>query len=84
MLGSKFKVTYDPIEKLEKGEITELPCQIPCYTFIPKSRYQRFLSIFSQWTTIEEISHIPAEMNNVFPDIKPLTIQEMLRLWTAR
>ncbi|EOO01025.1 putative -like family protein [Phaeoacremonium minimum UCRPA7] len=79
--GSNFKVTYDSIEKLKKGEMTELPSQVPCYAFIPKPQFQWFISIFARWTADEEISHIPAEMNSRFPDISPLTVRQMLNVW---
>ncbi|VUC37259.1 unnamed protein product [Clonostachys rosea] len=82
--GVTFKVTHDSVEDLEKSKMTELPSQIPCYKFIPKEQFQWFLSIFSRWTTRPEISHIPAEMNHLFPDIKPLTVREMVnKYWKA-
>ncbi|KAH9203413.1 hypothetical protein DL95DRAFT_399366, partial [Leptodontidium sp. 2 PMI_412] len=44
--GSKFQVSYDPIEKLQKGEITELPSHVQVYPFFPKPALQGMLALF--------------------------------------
>ncbi|KAH7268884.1 hypothetical protein B0J15DRAFT_579344 [Fusarium solani] len=83
-VGSKFEVFYDPIDKLERGELTELPSQIPCYATFPKPRFQWFMAIFSRWTADEEICFIPGELNAKFPDIQPMTVKAMLETyWRA-
>lgn len=77
----EFKVTYDDIDKLKNSQMTELPSQIPCYEAFPKTQFQWFMSIFSRWTSDENICHIPAELNTEFPDIKPLTVRDMLETY---
>ncbi|KKY27528.1 putative nmra-like family protein [Diplodia seriata] len=76
--GIKFKVVYDDVEKLKRGEITELPGHAASYEFFPKPAYQRFMAIFEQFTTEEAICAIPPELNARFPEIKPLTVRAML------
>ncbi|KAM0544357.1 hypothetical protein ACHAPJ_011893 [Fusarium lateritium] len=76
--GEKFQVAYDSIERLENGQLTELPSQIPCYANVPKPQFQWFISIFAKWTTVKEIGYIPGELNEKFPHIKPLTVRDML------
>lgn len=73
---------YDDVEKLKRGELTELPGHVASYESFPKKSLQWFMSIFEQFTTDEEISVVPPELNMKFPEIKPLTVRDMLkRYW---
>ncbi|KAH6678237.1 nmrA-like family protein [Halenospora varia] len=76
---AEFKVEYDSIEKLKGFHVTELPGHLALYDAFPKERLQWFLSIFQLWMA-EGISDIPLEgsLNEMFPDIKPLTVRRML------
>lgn len=40
--GEKFDVVYDPVEKLEKGEVTELPGHRDLYAYMPREMLQGF------------------------------------------
>ncbi|KAL0254355.1 hypothetical protein SLS55_009830 [Diplodia seriata] len=77
-MSIKFKVVYDDVEKLKRGEITELPGHAASYELFPKPAYQRFMAIFEQFTTDEAICAIPPVLNARFPEIKPLTVRAML------
>ena len=82
-LGSPFEVTYDPIEKLVKGEITELPPhakELAASPF-PETIARMLLSILGLWAATGYFN-VPVEqsLNQKFPDIKPVTVREMLRL----
>ncbi|KNG88861.1 hypothetical protein ANOM_003682 [Aspergillus nomiae NRRL 13137] len=84
--GSKFEVHYDDIEKLKRFEITELPAHKALYDRFPKEAFQWFTSIFERFTA-EGQSHLPkvGSLNERFPDIKPLSVQEMLNTyWKSR
>lgn len=81
--GSTFEVTYDPIEKLAKGEITELPPhakELAASPF-PETIARMLLSVLGLWAATGYFN-VPVEqsLNQKFPDIKPVTVREMLRL----
>ncbi|WAO90212.1 NAD(P)-bd-dom domain-containing protein [Fusarium falciforme] len=78
--GEKFTVTYDSVEKLKAGSITELPGQVAAYSYFPKEWTQKLFSAFGIWVT-ESIFDFPDEklLNKQFPDIKVTTVQEMLQ-----
>uniref|UniRef100_A0A0D2YHR5 NAD(P)-binding domain-containing protein n=1 Tax=Fusarium oxysporum (strain Fo5176) TaxID=660025 RepID=A0A0D2YHR5_FUSOF len=42
--GDKFEITYDSVELLESGKVTELPGHIPVYPFFPKEALQGMLA----------------------------------------
>ncbi|KAI0170699.1 NmrA-like family protein [Pestalotiopsis sp. NC0098] len=77
--GVQFKVYHDPIDKLKKFEITELPSHEHLYSKFPKQRFQWFQSIFEQWT-VAGLAHIQTEgsLNQTFTELKSLTIRDML------
>ncbi|KAM5527878.1 hypothetical protein FOXYSP1_19752 [Fusarium oxysporum f. sp. phaseoli] len=78
--GEKFTVTYDSVEKLKNGEITELPGQVASYSSFPKEWMQKLFSVFGFWVT-EGVFDFPEEkaLNKVFPDIKVTTVRDMLQ-----
>ncbi|KAE8381935.1 hypothetical protein BDV26DRAFT_278354 [Aspergillus bertholletiae] len=80
--GSKFEVCYDDIDKLRRFEITELPVHKTFYDRFPKEAFQFFTSIFERFTA-EGNSHISkaGSLNERFPDIKPLSVMEMLNTY---
>ncbi|KAK1472734.1 hypothetical protein CABS01_16200 [Colletotrichum abscissum] len=49
--GKKFHVTYDSVQKLQSGEITELPGQVAAYSYFPKQWAQQLFSTFGFWVT---------------------------------
>ncbi|KAK7417725.1 hypothetical protein QQX98_004381 [Neonectria punicea] len=78
-LCEKFIVTYDSVEKLQSGEITELPGQVAAYSYFPKEWVQKLFSVFGYWVT-EGVFDFPEEkaLNKLFPDIKVTTVKDML------
>lgn len=83
--GVKFEVTYDSVEKLRASQITELPGHKASYEKFPKERLQWFLAIFEMWMATGR-GRVPSEgtLNEIFPEIKPLTAREMMeRYWAA-
>ncbi|CAH0024434.1 unnamed protein product [Clonostachys rhizophaga] len=78
--GKKFDVKYDSLETLKQSRITELPGHMNDYKKYPKEVLLPFLSIFQRWMA-EGFAFIPVEgsLNEKFPDIKPLTAQELMQ-----
>ncbi|KAF5007111.1 hypothetical protein FDECE_6542 [Fusarium decemcellulare] len=78
--GDKFNVTYDSVEKLSKGEVTELPGHVPAYAFVPKVVLQQALSVYALWSAEGAFSLVSERtLNDVFPEIKPMGVREMLQ-----
>lgn len=81
--GVKFNVAYDGVEDLRASRITELPGHAASYDKFPKERLQWFLAIFELWMATGR-ARVPREgsLNEMFPEIKPLTVREMMeRYW---
>ncbi|GMG22393.1 unnamed protein product [Aspergillus oryzae] len=80
ILGTKFDVTYDGEEKLKTFQVTELPSHPPVYPFFAKEQLQYILAVFGQWTEAGAFN-LPDEvtLNKQFPDIKPLSMNDLLQ-----
>ncbi|CAI6026622.1 unnamed protein product [Clonostachys chloroleuca] len=81
--GKKFSVTYDSVESLKQGHLTELPGQAANYEYIPKEVLQKLLVSFHLWYAegVFNFEH-GTTLNDKFPDIKPLKVKEMIdRAW---
>ncbi|KAM0330565.1 hypothetical protein ACHAQA_003512 [Verticillium albo-atrum] len=84
--GTKFKVTYDSLELLRSGKITELPSHPPMYEHMPKEQIQSIFSVFGLWFH-EGLYNLQPEktLNQVFPEIKAWTVREFLELaWKGK
>jgi hypothetical protein len=85
-LGEKFTVTYDSVEKLKSGKITELPGQVAAYSYFPREWTQKLYSVFGLWAT-DGVFDFPDHkaLNHRFPDIKVTTAKEMLdKAWRGK
>ncbi|KAL7947577.1 hypothetical protein V8C42DRAFT_318153 [Trichoderma barbatum] len=80
--GAKFNVVFDPIEKLTKGEITELPSHPQIYPFFPKPAFQALFSLFATWV-VDGRFKMPEEksLNAKFPEIKTTKLSEVVGAW---
>ncbi|KAJ4102383.1 hypothetical protein NW760_010218 [Fusarium oxysporum] len=80
--GSKFTVSYDALEKLQKGEVTELPSHRESYGFFPKPALRGFLSLLGRYV-VEGRFDIPADkaLNAKFTEIQTLKVKEAIELW---
>ncbi|RFU80282.1 nmra-like family [Trichoderma arundinaceum] len=83
--GSKFKVTYDSKEKLEKGEVTELPSNLAAYEFFPKPMLQMFFSRFGLYI-LAGLFDVTEDktLNKIFPDVKTTTVEDVVGLWKGK
>ncbi|OAA59643.1 NAD(P)-binding domain protein [Niveomyces insectorum RCEF 264] len=82
--GTKFTVTYDPPEKLAKGEITELPAHIQTYPFFPKQALQGFLALFGRYIIAGQVA-LPLEktLNAKFPDVQTAKAADIVGAWAG-
>ena len=80
--GTKFDVKYDSVEKLSKGEITELPSHHEVYPVFPKPLMQGLFALFSLWI-IEGRLDVPEDksLNAKFPEIKTTKLSEIVGAW---
>ncbi|KAJ3539052.1 hypothetical protein NM208_g5647 [Fusarium decemcellulare] len=77
--GVKFKVTYDSKSSLEAGEITELPAHRSLYEHKPKDQLRALLSIYGRDFAMGGFNFEPPLLvNDLFPSIKPKTVQELV------
>jgi len=81
--GVKFDVTYDSIEKLQQGEITELPGHETIYKAFgdaatAKPMFQKMLSQLAVWMAEGLIKSKRPLLNEMFPEIEPLTVEKAL------
>ncbi|KAM0263897.1 hypothetical protein ACHAQJ_000932 [Trichoderma viride] len=80
--GTKFNVAHDSVEKLSKGEITELPSHPNLYSILPKQAFQGLLALFASWI-IDGSFDVPEEnsLNAKFPEIKTTKLSEIIGAW---
>jgi hypothetical protein len=64
---------------LQSGHFTELPSQVALYTHIPKEMFQGVACTFGQWFD-DGVFDLKSNtfLNDQFPDIKPITVKELL------
>jgi hypothetical protein len=80
-IGSKFDVSYDAPEKLEKGEVTELPFNENAAD-LPQKVLEGLMSLWGLYV-LEGKYDMPLDksLNKLFPDIQPLTVKDVLAMW---
>ena len=81
--GVKFTVAYDSIEKLKRGEVTELPGHRDVYKMVSsgpegKAIFQQIMSGVSVYMAEGHMVYEGPFLNEMFPDIKPLTVEGAL------
>ncbi|GJC82993.1 oxidoreductase swnN [Colletotrichum liriopes] len=84
--GVEFDVVYDDIETLKSSKVSELPGHKASYDKFPKERLQWFLAIFELWMAqgLGRVERGEGSLNELFPEIKPLTARDMLeKYWKA-
>lgn len=78
-------MTLDPVEKLARGEITELPTHPHLYPYFPKPLLVGLLAKFGLWA-VNGIMFVPHEgsLNEKFPEIKPKSVEEVVGFWKGK
>ncbi|EEY16168.1 conserved hypothetical protein [Verticillium alfalfae VaMs.102] len=79
--GKPIEVSYDSIETLKSGKITELPSHQYAYPFFPKEALQGLFSTFGRWFEEGVFNFQPKKsLNDLFPEIKTTTVKEILEI----
>ncbi|KFZ17630.1 hypothetical protein V502_04503 [Pseudogymnoascus sp. VKM F-4520 (FW-2644)] len=81
----KFDVTYDSLDLLRSGKVTELPSHPYAYEYIPKVALQGILATFGILFEEGQFDFKPKQtVNELFPNINPISAKEMLEIgWKA-
>ncbi|EXJ75056.1 uncharacterized protein A1O5_01752 [Cladophialophora psammophila CBS 110553] len=74
--GSKFNVSYDPLEKLQKDEITELPGHKTMHAFVPKQVLDGLLAVFG---ILFEEGYFDLKPVKSMSTFKARTVQQMVK-----
>jgi hypothetical protein len=88
--GVKLDVEYDSMEKLQKGQVRDLPSYQKTYAMLgggelAKSTVQGMYAQFGQWMEQGEFMYKDGPiLNNVFPEIKPLAFEEAWKKVSSR
>ena len=75
-------MVYDGVEKLKSGGMTDLPSHVGLQT---KEALQARWARFGLYATMG-LLHVPHEksMNAVFPEVKTMTIEEIVGAWKGK
>ncbi|KAF5635005.1 isoflavone reductase like P3 [Fusarium tjaetaba] len=77
--GDKFEVTYDSVELLQSGKVTELPGHLAVYPSFPKNALQTMLSELGIFFNQGGMDFQPEKtLNSLFPEIKVATARDVL------
>lgn len=84
--GTKFTVSYDSLETLKSGKITELPSHVSLYPYFPKEQLQGLFAAFGIMFETGAFNFKPEHtINQDFPEIKPKSIKELVsEAWTGK
>ncbi|KAB2109872.1 hypothetical protein AG0111_0g2243 [Alternaria gaisen] len=78
--GTKFKVTYDSIEKLNTGTVTELEAHKDIYPIMHKENAQLLMATFGKFFHDGVFDLKPEKtLNQVFPEIKVSSVRDVLQ-----
>jgi hypothetical protein len=80
--GTKFEVTYDSIDTLKQGKITELPSHPHIYPFFPKEAMQGLFSSFGILFANGDFdlkSDSSNSLNERYPGISPKPVRELVQ-----
>ena len=75
-------MVYDNIEKLKRGEITEMPSHSLSYAYFPKPILQATYAKFGLYV-IAGLFDMPQanSLNERFPGIKTKTVKDIMSVW---
>ena len=70
---------YDDLDKLKRGEVTELPSQKPRYSVFPRELAQAINSAFGIWIDRGDLDFDEkTSLNTKLLEIKPIKLKELL------
>lgn len=85
MIGAKWEVTYDPIDKLEQGQATLLEQPEDSYE-LPEDATRAMVAEWGVMTVkgAMDITRVGLR-NDVFPDVHPITVEALMqKAWGSR
>ena len=72
-------MVYDDLEKLKRGEVTELPSQTSLYSVIPRDFVQASSSTFGIWVNRGDMDfNVDTSLNQKLPELKTIKLKELL------
>jgi hypothetical protein len=83
--GVKFDVSYDSVEKLKEGRVTELPIHVEKYALFggeaAKPFVQATMSLHGLWFTEGDGEYGPGSyLNEIFSEIKPVSLEDAMHV----
>lgn len=67
------------MEKLKRGETTDLPSQVTAYQFFPKELYHGMASTFGLWWEEGVMNFAPeTSLNEQFPEVETWKVKDFL------
>jgi hypothetical protein len=79
MAGSKFEVTYDTMDKLEKGQATVLEQPKGSYELPPEALRGLVTEFSVMALRVNMDVSVEGLRNDEFPDIHPITVEELMQ-----
>jgi len=77
--GCKFETTYDSLDTLRSGQVTELPAHPPMYPYFPKQMLQGMCAVFGLLFEQGFLDLEPERsLNSQFPEIKTRKVRELV------
>lgn len=87
LAGEKWKVTYDTLDQLKKGEVTFLQQPTGPGSYNLPAEAGRQMAVEFGIMAAEGIMDVSSRglRNDVFPDVRPVTIEELVtRAWKKK
>ena len=87
--GTKFEIHYDDLQKLKKGEVTEMPSNVALYSrmgqgdaAVGKAILKGAMAKISIWQTEGLSSNWEGKsLNEVFPNIETMTFEKAWEMY---
>jgi len=79
--GKKFDVHYDDVAKLKSYEVTELPANVPRYSFFPKQLMQGMLAMMGLGMAEGHFDFKGPTLNEKLPEVKTTKVKDFLETY---
>ncbi|KIN00730.1 hypothetical protein OIDMADRAFT_42516 [Oidiodendron maius Zn] len=77
--GRKVDLVHDSLQDLRAGKITELPSNIPLYSFMPKPVLEGMLISFAMAMEVGLVDIEGKTLNEMLPDVKAMSVDVFLQ-----
>lgn len=80
MTGKDFKVTYDPVEAIQKGHVTALPSNQPVFDDPFKGEMFREVEVQVMLSMLSHAHDLPGKnLAELFPEVQQTNIEDFFR-----